>query len=177
MHELHLHIYTSFAEFSREERARLGLESLPDPLPAVALPVPKKVVRAAPLVPRVSPASLRAEGVLEVGCAPGTSILFVRTRVKLHLLHTTSLPDRALDDYAVRLAVNWIEDHGLASCDVAKNLGVSQPTLRLALNKAGYARLGASDAQHAQRAGARASRKFGNRRGRLVRVSAGAAAG
>jgi hypothetical protein len=140
-------------------------------------PVTKKVVRAAPLVPRVSPASLRAEGVLEVGCAPGTSILFVRTRVKIHLLHTTSLPDRVLDDYAVMLAVNWIEDHGLPSCEVAKNLGVNQNTLRHALTKAGYARLSASDAQHKQLAGARAARKFGNRRGRLVHVSAGAASG
>ena len=121
----------------------------------------------------ITPASLRAEGILEMGCAQGTSILFVRTLVKLHLFHATWLPDRQLDDYAVSLAVTWIEGHGLPSYEVAKNLGVSENTLRRALTKAGYERL--TPKQHGQLANARASRKFGNRRGRLVRAPEAAA--
>lgn len=166
-------VYTSFVDFERDERRRLGL---PEEAVAALAPAPVPPCRSTART-AVTPASLRAEGVLEIGCAPGTSVLFVRTRVKLHLIHSTSLPDRVLDDYAVMLAVNWIEDHGLPSCVVAKNLGVNQNTLRHALTKAGYARLSASDAQHKQLASARASRKFGNRRGRLVRVNAAAVPG
>ena len=127
-----------------------------------------------PIITKVTPEALRAEGILEIGCAKGTSVLFVRTHVKLHLIHSTWLPDRPLDDYAVRLAVTWIEGHGLPSCEVAKNLGVSETTLRSALTAAGYERL--SPEQHDQLARARSARKFGNRRGRLVRADAGARA-
>ena len=129
----------------------------------------------APSRPRVTPELLRAEGILEIGCATGTSVLFVRTRVKLHLIHSTWLPDRQLDDYAVSLAVTWIEDHGLPSYEVAKNLGVSETTLRRALTAAGYERL--SPEQHEQLSRARSARTFGNRRGRLVRASKAADAG
>ena len=66
--------------------------------------------------------------------------LYVRTRLKLHLLHVTWLPDRRLDDYAVSLAMNWIEGHGLPSYVVADNLGVNENTLRKALLAAGYER-------------------------------------
>lgn len=118
---------------------------------------------------RITPSSLRAEGILEIGCALGTSLLFVRTRLKLHLLHATWLPDRQLDTYAVNLAVAWIETQGLSSRAVAKNLGVSDATLRRALTTAGYERL--SPALQAQLAQARSARKFGNRRGRLVRAN------
>ena len=173
MHELR--VYTSFAEFEREERHRLGLADQDcSHAPAVDLvknaPVARRVTC---IVTRVTPASLRAEGILEIGCATATSVLFVRTKVKLHLLHSTYLPDRDLDDYAVGLAVNWIEGHGLPSYEVARNLGVNETTLRTALTKAGYERVTPS-----QREGlvhARASRKPG-RRGRLVRVSDGAGA-
>ena len=131
-----------------------------------ALPPAVSVVPA-PSRSTVTPTALRAEGILEIGRVPGTSVLFVQTRVKLHLLHSTWLPDRQLDDYAVSLAVTWIEGHGLPSCTVANNLGVSETTLRNALTKAGYERL--SPAQHAALAVARSARKLGNRRGRLVR--------
>jgi hypothetical protein len=184
-------IYTSFADFERDELRRL--ESIPVPVaednaPATEddkvteddVPVAedlRPVLSTAPAArrtsTRVTPASLRAEGILEIGRATGTSALFVRTRVKLHLLHANSLPDRALDDYAVALAVNWIEDHGLPSCEVASNLGVGWPTLRLALAKAGYTRL--SPAAYDQLGDARASRKLGNRRGRLVHSAAASA--
>ena len=183
-------VYTSFAEFEREELRRLGLVAWPAPTiaapPAVAdsisappalvpMPVlPAMSVMPAPSLP-VTPESLRAEGILEIGCAKGTSVLFVRTIVKLHLLHSTWLPDRQLDDYAVSLAVTWIEGHGLPSYEVAKNLGVSETTLRRALTEAGYERL--SPEQHNQLAIARSARKFGNRRGRLVRSSEAADAG
>lgn len=188
-------IYVSFAEFEHDERKRLGLPAEPTlaPLPAakstpftVAVPmpstivtVPRPFVRVA--VPRptacvsiahatpASMAALRTEGIEEIGRAPGTSVLFVRTRKGLHVLHATWLPERQLDDYAVRLAVNWIESHGMPSCKVAKNLGVSEPSLRKALLAAGYDRL--SPALRAQLAGARAARKIGNRRGRLVRTN------
>ena len=129
------------------------------------------VVVSKPTRSGVTPASLRAEGVLEIGCATGTSVLFVRTKVKIHLLHTTSLPDRVLDDYAVSMAVNWIESHGMPSYEVARSLGVTETTLRTALSKAGYERI--SPAQRQGLVTARAARKPG-RRGRLVRVSAGA---
>jgi hypothetical protein len=174
-------VYTSFADFEREELQRLGLTAWPaspapitppastdDPPAKLMLRLPRTTVR--PVLrpaPRVTPASLRAEGILEMGCATGTSLLFVRTRVKLHLIHATWLPDRHLDDYAVRLAVTWIEDHGLHSCTVAKNLGVSETTLRGALAAAGYARL--TPLQSAQRIQARS--KIGNRRDRLVRTT------
>lgn len=159
-------IYTSFTEFERKELRRLGLTAWP--APTIAPPPAMSVVPASSRpITRVTPASLRAEGILEIGCAKGTSVLFVRTRVKLHLLHSTWLPDRQLDSYAVSLAVTWIEGHGLPSYEVAKNLGVSETTLRRALTAAGYERL--TPEQHNQLAGARSARKFGNRRGRLVR--------
>lgn len=184
-------IYTSFAEFERDELERLGLTAWPasvadspaviaaspPPLPAL-LPAPPPAPSTAPTtsrprtrvsISRATPAALiamRAEGVLEIGCATGTSTLFVRTRRKLHLLHATWLPDRPLDDYAVNLAVTWIEDHGLPSYAVAENLGISETTLRHALTAAGYERL--SPERHAQLERARSARKFGNRRGRLV---------
>lgn len=183
-------IYTSFAEFERDELQRLGLTAWPAPPVAdppaavaspqhvVAPPVQPQALTAAPATSRpitcvsishATPAALidmRAEGILEIGCATGTSTLFVRTRQKLHLLHATWLPDRQLDDYAVNLAVTWIEDHGLPSCQVAENFGVSETTLRHALTAAGYERL--SPERHAQLERARSARKFGNRRGRLV---------
>ena len=173
-------IYTSFAEFERDELRRLGLDAWParpvppappaPPASTALVPVPATPAkRATPVRSQpVTPASLRAEGILEMGCAPGTSVLFVRTIVKLHLLHATWLPDRQLDDYAVSLAVTWIEGHGLPSYEVAKNLGVSENTLRRALTDAGFERL--SPTQHTALATARAARKLGNRRGRLVRA-------
>lgn len=173
-------IYTSFAEFESDELRRLGLtawpaptvaETAPVPAPPTLVPVlpiltPAVSVVPAPARTTVTPAALRAEGILEIGRVQGTSVLFVQTRAKLHLLHSTWLPDRQLDDYAVSLAVTWIEGHGLPSCAVANNLGVSETTLRNALTKAGYERL--SPAQHAALAVARSARKLGNRRGRLV---------
>jgi len=187
-------LYTSFVEFERDERRRLGLPELPAvtdlpvpaKLPAVIAPVrdaaavtvPRPFVRVALPKPtarisidHLTPASmtdLRSEGIEEIGCAPGTSVLFVRTRKGLHVLHATWVPERQLDDYAVRLAVTWIEGHGMPSCAVAKNLGISEPALRKALLAAGYDRL--SPELLAQRAGARAARKIGNRKGRLVRT-------
>jgi hypothetical protein len=193
-------IYTSFAEFERDELRRLGLTPAnppaepsptpaePTPLqtaPSIPPPVLVPMMTALPALPPavsivpapsrsvISPSSLRAEGILEIGCVQGTSVLFVRTRVKLHLLHTTWLPDRRLDDYAVSLAVTWIEGHGLPSYEVADNLGVSDATLRNALVAAGYERL--NPKQHAALAIARSARKIGNRRGRLVRTHAGEA--
>lgn len=199
-------IYTSFAEFERDELRRLGLTAWPTPVaaasvvveppvagqraaepvvgpvvPVPVLPVLVPVLPALPVLPpavslvpapartTVTPTTLRAEGILEIGRVQGTSVLFVQTRAKLHLFHSTWLPDRQLDDYAVNLAVTWIEGHGLPSCTVANNLGVSETTLRNALTKAGYERL--SPAQHAALAVARSARKLGNRRGRLVRAT------
>jgi hypothetical protein len=171
-------IYTSFAEFERDERRRLGLPELPKlleaPMPKALAPPAARAIAKPPRKPagvvvgHVTPASLRDEGVLEIGCAPGTSVLYVRTRVKLHVLHTTWLPDRHLDDYAVRLAVAWIQDQGMSNVEVAKNLGVSENTLRQALTAAGYERV--SPAQQQTLVRARAARKFGNRRGRLVQA-------
>lgn len=183
-------LYPSFEAFERDERQRRAL-CLPARPSSTAAPVVPCVPEppSAPLSPTrttahatsttsttsVTPAALHAEGILEIGRALGTSALFVRTRVKLHLLHVTWLPDRKLDSYAVDLAVIWIQDHGLPGSEVARNLGVSEPSLRTALAAAGYARL--SPAQHAQRAKARSIRKFGNRRGRLVRSLAATATG
>jgi hypothetical protein len=123
------------------------------------------------LVPRCTPSSLRAEGVLEIGRASGTSALFVLTRKKLHLLHTSTVQDRdrELDAYAVQLAVCWIEN-GLPSYEVAGNLDVGEPTLRRALAAAGYERLSASKQESLQHV--RMAKKLGNRRGRLVLRSA-----
>jgi len=112
------------------------------------------------------PALLRSEGIIEIGRVGG--LLFVLTKAGLRLMHAKSLPDRALDDYAVQLAVSWIENQGVASAVVARDLGVSQITLRQALSAAGYERLG--PLQHERLAHARAARKFGNRKGRLVRL-------
>jgi hypothetical protein len=113
----------------------------------------------------VTPASLRSEGVIEIGRAIGTSLLFVRTLKMIHMFHVRSVPDRALDAYAVTLAVNWIEN-GVPSVEVAGNLDVDQKTLCRALAQAGYERL--SPSQTEQRRHARMSYKLGNRRGRLV---------
>lgn len=183
-------IYTSFADFERDELRRLGLTAWPvapiadppvtiadpivDTLPAALVPVPAALpvlppavsIVPAPSRTTVTPTLLRAEGILEIGCAQGTSVLYVRTRVKLHLLHTTWLPDRRLDDYAVSLAVTWIEGHGLPSYEVANNLGVSAATLRNALAAAGYERL--NPKQQAALAVSRSARRLGNRRDRLM---------
>jgi hypothetical protein len=115
----------------------------------------------------VSPADLRAEGVVELGGFPGTSVLYVRTSSRLLLFHVECLRDRALDAYAVTLAVNWIED-GLTSAQVAGNLGVNEVTLRRALLAAGYERIGlsATERRGHRRMG---SPRLGNRRGRIVR--------
>ncbi len=158
-------IYASFAEFERDELRRRGVE-VPEvaepPHAVIEVPVepsalaviPAAIAEVAPQrsakarvrspasysITGVSLAELRAEGVLEIGRAVGTSVLFVRTRVKIHLLHATSLPDRELDDYAVQLAVTWIDDHGLPGHEVARNLGVGEVSLRKALARAGYER-------------------------------------
>lgn len=170
-------IYTSFADFERDERRRLGVPDLPElpapPMPEAlaaqeARPVAKPRQPAGLVVGQITPASLRDEGVLEIGCATGTSVLFVRTRVKLHIIHTTWMPDRRLDDYAVRLAVAWIQDQGMSNGEVAKNLGVNENTLRKALTAAGFERLNTAQQENLVRA--RAARKFGNRRGRLVQT-------
>ncbi len=113
-----------------------------------------------------STSDLRSEGVVEIGRPLTTSMLFVLTSSRLLLLHAESLPDRRLDDYAIGLAVNWIWYQGLSSAEVARNMSVSQDTLRRALSDAGYERL--SPTRREQLAHARTSRKFGNRRGQLV---------
>jgi hypothetical protein len=133
----------------------------------------KKIKRTRPKAsPKVSPSALLAEGVFEVGRPSGTSLLFVLTESRLLVLHASSLPDRVLDDYAVQLAVSWIIHQGISSAFVARYyLCVSQDTLRRALADAGYRRL--SSERHEDLARARASRRFGNRRGRLVRSDQG----
>ena len=124
---------------------------------------PRRILAPAP---RVTPASLRAEGILEIGRATNTSVLFVLTNQKLHLFHELSLPERPLDDYAVQLAVTWIES-GVPAFKIARGLGVSTPSLQRALESAGYFRL--SPSQLEQKTHARAARKLG-RRGKLVHV-------
>jgi hypothetical protein len=177
-------VYASFMEFERDDRD--CLVTLADgplvPVPSgaqlttalvlsrhesSARVVSAKPKRELPKTPRtrLSPAGLRAEGVLETGRPPGTGMLYVRTRVKLYLMHETWLPDRRLDDYAVRLALNWLENHGLPSYEVASNLGVNDATLRQALLEAGYER--ALPAQHASRMNKTLT--IGNRRGRFMR--------
>jgi hypothetical protein len=116
---------------------------------------------------RVSPTSLRAEGIIELGRVAQTSVLFVRTRKRLYLFHVESLPNRTLDDYAVNLAVNWIEN-GASSRQVARDLEISEPNLCRALAAAGYERLARTEVE--LRRHQRIASKLGNRRGRLVRV-------
>jgi hypothetical protein len=104
-------------------------------------------VRPPPPPPRIfidhiKPEQIRAEGVLDIGAAEGTSVLFVLTRKRLHLLHTTWIPDRCIDAYAIKLAVHWLED-GMSGCKAAENLGIGEATLRKALADAGYAHLNA----------------------------------
>jgi len=117
--------------------------------------------RASLVQTSTTPEALRAEGILEIGRAPGTSVLYVRTRVKFHVLHVTWLPDRRLDDYSVRLAVSWIENQGMPSCEVASNLGVTADVLRKALLAAGYERVAGVERK-------RGSQR-GHRRGRFMR--------
>jgi len=113
----------------------------------------------------ITPAQLRAEGVVELGGASGTSVLYVRTPGRLYLFHVEYLKDRALDAYAVALAVNWIEN-GFTSAEVARNLSVSETTLRNALSAAGYERLSAPQIDQLRHA--RMAYRLGNRKGRLV---------
>ena len=117
-------------------------------------------------IKKVSAADLRAEGILDVGCASGTSVLYVRTRRRLHLFHVQSMPDRALDDYAIQLAVTWI-DMGASLEQVARNLGVDDRNLSRDLAAAGYVRLRSPAVQ--QRCHARLH--GGNRRAKLMRVA------
>jgi hypothetical protein len=124
----------------------------------------------------ITAAQLRAEGVIEVGCAPQTSVLFVMTSAKLHLFHANRIPDRTLDDYAIRLAVTWIE-YGFTSYEVAQNLGVDDRHLQEALLEAGYQRKSLWDGgpregfkKRYAKQGKAAKKRRGNRRGRLVRL-------
>lgn len=110
----------------------------------------------------IRPSDLRAEGVVEIGAAPGTSVLYVRTIGKLYLFHPSYLRDRALDAYAVELAVRWLED-GISGAQVAGNLGVDQATVQRALSDAGYERLNRSPSE--RRGHDRVSQRLGNRRG------------
>jgi hypothetical protein len=178
-----LRVYGSFAEWENAERIRLGLppraeaSAVPDvqapQLPSAETPIvlprlkrQQKRRRRPESIPftDVTPAMLRAEGICEIGRAQGTSVLFVLTRVKLHLFHTTWLPDRQLDDYAVTLAMSWIENCGLSSGEVAGNLGVNEVTLRQAFLAAGYER--------AAPMVRRSSTTRVNRRGRFMQRSA-----
>jgi hypothetical protein len=111
---------------------------------------------------------LRTEGVLEVGGLAGTSFVYVITRARTCLFHAAELPSRRLDAYGARLAASWIE-MGAPSCRVAADLGVTEEELRRSLLSVGYERV--SSALRAHLVGARAKRKIGNRRGRLVRVT------
>lgn len=134
-----MRVYDSFDDFDHAERRRRGLHEV-EPDPTKQLIISRTRAREVFQIPCVTVAALRAEGVVEVGRAAGTSVLFVRTRVKIHLIHATSLPDRALDAYAVQLAVTWIDGHGLPGHEVAQNLGVNEATLRKELASAGYER-------------------------------------
>lgn len=119
-------------------------------------------------LPVFTPAQLRAEGVVEVGGIAGTSVLYVITQRRLVLLDATRVADRALDAYALRLVVTWIEEHGLSDVQIARNLGIDPHHLSLELRRAGYERL--SQAQLQQLDAARASRG-GNRHGRVLRLA------
>ena len=113
---------------------------------------------------KITPNQLREEGVIEVGNAGG--VLFVLTRRKLHLIHNSiNSEDRRLDDYAIQLAVNWIES-GHRSYEVASNLDVSPQHLQLSLEAAGYERLVATEQERHWKVGMK--QKLGNRRGKLV---------
>ena len=119
---------------------------------------------------RITPSALRAEGVVEIGAALGTSVLFVLTRRGLHLFRSDALPDRTLDRYGVDLAVTWM-GLGAHSEHVARDLGITEANLRRSLLAAGYQRL--TSAQLEQRQYSRMRRgRGGNRRGRLVRIGA-----
>ena len=178
-------VYASFAEFEHVDRDYLTTLAAASHVPApsgsgacltalvvtrhaplaqVVLTEPKRVRSATPRT-RLTPAGLRAEGVLEIGRVTGTCMLYVRTRVKLYLMHETWLPDRRLDDYAVRLALNWLENHGLPSYEVASNLGVNHATLRQALLEAGYERALSTERKPKMNG----QLKIGNRRGRFMR--------
>lgn len=57
---------------------------------------------------KVSPTTLRAEGVLAVGCAVG-QVLFVLTYQRLHIIHAHGLPERFADPGAQHV-VRQLED-------------------------------------------------------------------
>lgn len=111
--------------------------------------------------------TLRAEGVFEVGRVPGTSFVYVVTEERTCFFHAVELPPRRLDTYGAYLAIHWIEQDS-PSYQVAKDLGVTEVELRRAILEAGYAR---PPEQLAKLAGARAKRKFSNRRGKLLQIS------
>ena len=116
---------------------------------------------------KTTAAKLRAEGVVFVGRAEGTSLLYVRTKERFYVFHTCSVPERALDAYAVELAVNWIEN-GLSAEAVARNLAVTPANLSAALKRAGYVHQITPNGLRLR--ASRADKKFGNRRGPLIRV-------
>lgn len=100
---------------------------------------------------KISPGQLRDEGVIDIGRARGTAVCFVRTARGLHLFHAKLLPDRALDSYAISLAVNWLE-LGHSADWVASNFDVNATHLTAELERAGYQRISIQDGK--QRAGA-----------------------
>jgi hypothetical protein len=110
---------------------------------------------------------LRDEGVLDVGAVPGTCFVYVTTQSRTVLFHARELPLRKLDAYGAHRAVYWLE-RGVPSYRYAEAIGVSETELCRALLSIGYARR--SSEQRAQLDAARASRKFGHRRGALVRI-------
>jgi len=124
-------------------------------------------------IKRVTLAELRAERVLEVGRATGTSVLFVLTERGLHLLHVEAVPDRRLDGYAIQLATTWLE-YGHSAYEVASNLGITAAHLASELDAAGYERRALNDTGPREGATARRKEKLKRSKGRtLVRVGNG----
>ena len=83
----------------------------------------------------ITVSQLRDEGVIELGAVE--SILYVRTRVKLHILHADQVPHRALDAYAIELVKTRLE-LGISLAEIAEGLGVSRVHALRALQAQGY---------------------------------------
>lgn len=103
---------------------------------------------------------LRDEGVLELGRAQASSVMFVLTQRRLVLFHVHEMPARRLDAWGIARAIERLED-GAAVSELAADLEIDMTQLGRALATAGWIKPPAS--RGAWKRGRRISRGRGPR--------------
>lgn len=80
------------------------------------------------VIRKVSPSDLRAEGVVDLGGVTDTSVLFVRTKVSVHLFHAELMPPRKLDAWGISKVIERLEG-GDELRTLSRDIGIEPGTL------------------------------------------------